>query len=158
MRCCSNAITAWHHWFQPARLCGWSCNTQASQPVGAEGVAASSHIVHGGTQVWCCSCCTVVTPGCHCLVGTTVGGLCMEDVGFVSQLQLATCPALGEVTHVQLLAGVSELLGHIPSERSSQCWQGKQLLLAWPSEPRCLSLPARAWASSPAWLCGCGIN
>lgn len=48
--------------------------------------------------------------------------------------------------------------GHIPSERSSQCWQGKQLLLAWPSEPRCLSLHARAWASSPAWLCGCGIN
>lgn len=35
----------------------------------------------------------------------------MEDVGFVSQLQLATCPALGEVTHVQLLAGVSELGG-----------------------------------------------
>lgn len=48
--CCSDAISARHYWFEPARLSAWSCNKQVIQLMGAESVNnTDSYFGNGGT-------------------------------------------------------------------------------------------------------------
>lgn len=50
VKCCSDTISAWYRWFEPARLGGWSCNKRVIQLMGAECVTADSYFVNGGTS------------------------------------------------------------------------------------------------------------
>lgn len=166
MKCCSDTISTWYHWFEPARLGGWSCNKQVIQLMGAESVTTNSYSVNGGAgriPLLGASPAAAAAPwlllAVAALPGAAVGERCMEEAEFVFQWQLSIVSCAGGCEGTRGLCGVPELLGGCPAlEGARRCSGGTQLLLAWSLESRCLGLATHARASSPAWFCGCGIN
>lgn len=122
MKCCSDTISTWYHWFEPARLGGWSCNKQVIQLMGAESVTTDSYAVNGGAgriPLLGASPAAATAPwlllAVAALAGAAAGEHCTEEAEFVFQWQLSVVSCAGGCEGTRGLCGVPELLGGCPT-------------------------------------------
>lgn len=95
-----------------------------------------------GSLGWCWAHCQLLQPrGMHaeCLWGGMQG---------VSWLWVPCLPSFGHMLAI----------GRALPAASGPSWWAEQVVLAWRAAPASSVLSLPAWASSPAWHCGCGVN
>lgn len=121
VKSCSDTISSWYRWFEPARLGGWSCNKQVIQLMGVESVTTDSCFVNvgtGGIPLLGGSPAAATAPwlllAVAALAGAAVGECCTEEAEFVFQQQLSIESCARGCGGTRGLCGVPELLSGCP--------------------------------------------